>query len=432
MNCQQVMAAFGANDNSCRCRWFLRKEYWFLMTFMQLADAFRDTDKRPHLLTTRLHDPDTVDFLCYMADRLHFTITFVLPDKTGSISPEQIEQYIIEETFLISIPFANRDTATLLPVSEISEISRNKNIPMHVDASQVSGQIRIDMIANGIDILTISFENFVTPAVYFLAMNRDVLDGYKVDTILSKSSIHPVAEQSISTAISSFKQSLRARAQKNQRLRSVKKRFISHLKKYMPMVIRKFNQDPLEFALMGVSDFNRAIPDRICLTVLKNINLPFSNVRLVKEFRAERVHLSLGTGFCKYAKTSQILKLMQLPSVFNRGMIVVYFHPEVTDEQVGIAAKRLASCAVRQCNDIDFAKHERIKKEKERLLEMQAQMKDHVEFEQKVEHIDPDREKQKELNELASMQQKDHFRALVEQPSETLEETMEKLKTKLF
>ncbi len=63
-------------------------------------------------------------------------ITYVKPDSTGHISPEDVKSNIREDTVLISIIHANSEIGTLQDIKSISKIAHEKGITVHTDAMQ--------------------------------------------------------------------------------------------------------------------------------------------------------------------------------------------------------------------------------------------------------------------------------------------------------
>jgi len=74
-------------------------------------------------------------------------------ESDGSLDPAALEKEIKPETALIVLTHASNVTGTIMPVADVSDIAREKGIPILVDAAQTAGRIQIDVDAQGIDIL---------------------------------------------------------------------------------------------------------------------------------------------------------------------------------------------------------------------------------------------------------------------------------------
>ena len=56
----------------------------------------------------------------------------------------------------MTIMYANNEIGTIQPIEEIAAICREKNVIFHTDAVQAVGHVKIDVHAQGIDMLSIS------------------------------------------------------------------------------------------------------------------------------------------------------------------------------------------------------------------------------------------------------------------------------------
>jgi cysteine desulfurase family protein len=71
----------------------------------------------------------------------------------GTLSPEDIEKAIKENTALIVLNHASNVTGTLLPIRSVGEIARKRNILFLVDAAQTAGSCPLNMEKDHIDLL---------------------------------------------------------------------------------------------------------------------------------------------------------------------------------------------------------------------------------------------------------------------------------------
>jgi cysteine desulfurase len=82
--------------------------------------------------------------------------TFVAPQPSGLIDPNDIRRAIRPETRLISVMLANNETGVLQPVEEIGRIANETGIFFHIDAVQGAGKIEFDVRRFGCHLLSIS------------------------------------------------------------------------------------------------------------------------------------------------------------------------------------------------------------------------------------------------------------------------------------
>ncbi|SET71997.1 cysteine desulfurase family protein [Natronincola peptidivorans] len=79
--------------------------------------------------------------------------TVIQCDEAGGLNPRLIERAIKENTKLIVVTHASNVTGTIMPIEEIGEIAKRKNVLFLVDAAQTAGVYDIDVKNMNIDLL---------------------------------------------------------------------------------------------------------------------------------------------------------------------------------------------------------------------------------------------------------------------------------------
>lgn len=92
-----------------------------------------------------------------------FEIELLPVDGEGLITAEQVKNAIREDTCLVSVMFANNEIGSIMPISEIGAVCREKGVYFHTDAVQAVGHIGIDVKESKIDLLSISAHKFHGP-----------------------------------------------------------------------------------------------------------------------------------------------------------------------------------------------------------------------------------------------------------------------------
>jgi cysteine desulfurase len=89
------------------------------------------------------------------------------------LSPRALVDAIRPGTALISIMWANNETGVIFPMEEIAEIAQEKGVPLHTDAVQAAGKIRINLREVPMQFLSISGHKLHAPkGVGALYVNR--------------------------------------------------------------------------------------------------------------------------------------------------------------------------------------------------------------------------------------------------------------------
>ncbi|UYP47467.1 Cysteine desulfurase IscS 2 [Candidatus Lokiarchaeum ossiferum] len=119
-------------------------------------------DVVPHLIIDTIEHPavwETANFL----EREGFEVTRIPVDREGLVNPQDVKEAIKPNTALISIMYANNETGTINPISEIGKIAHDHHVLFHTDAVQAITKVPINVNEENIDLLSVSAHKFYGP-----------------------------------------------------------------------------------------------------------------------------------------------------------------------------------------------------------------------------------------------------------------------------
>ncbi|MHA1380921.1 MAG: cysteine desulfurase family protein [Candidatus Helarchaeota archaeon] len=124
--------------------------------------AMRNKKKGNHIIISEVEHISIHNIVKYL-QRNGFEVDKVPVDFYGTIKLDKLEEKIRNDTILISVQYANNEIGTIQPITDIAKITKEHNITFHSDAVAAEGQIPIDVINDGIDLLTLSSNDIYGP-----------------------------------------------------------------------------------------------------------------------------------------------------------------------------------------------------------------------------------------------------------------------------
>ena len=121
--------------------------------------AHANADKGKHLITSKIEHHAVLHSMQAL-EKEGYEVTYLDVDADGLVNPVDVEKAIRPDTVLVSIMYANNEIGTIEPIKEIGEICHKKGVYFHVDAVQAYAHVPIDVVAENIDMLSVSGHKF--------------------------------------------------------------------------------------------------------------------------------------------------------------------------------------------------------------------------------------------------------------------------------
>ncbi len=117
--------------------------------------AYKYEGKKKHIITTTMEHHAVLE-TCEYLETKGFEVTYLKVDHHGMVDPQAVKEAIREDTFLVSIMYANNEVGTVQPIAEIGAICKEKGVKFHTDACQASGYLSLDTTALNVDLFTLN------------------------------------------------------------------------------------------------------------------------------------------------------------------------------------------------------------------------------------------------------------------------------------
>ncbi|WP_316183901.1 MULTISPECIES: cysteine desulfurase NifS [unclassified Bradyrhizobium] len=121
-----------------------------------ILSALETQEGRDEIVTTAVEHPAILSLVEYLMDKRGVAVHLIGVDAAGRLDLEAYKRALGPRTAIASVMWANNETGTLFPVSDLARLAHEAGALFHTDAVQAAGKIAIDLKSAGVDMLSLS------------------------------------------------------------------------------------------------------------------------------------------------------------------------------------------------------------------------------------------------------------------------------------
>ena len=125
-----------------------------------VAEMYRE--KGNHIITQVTEHKAVLDS-CKRLEKHGFRVTYLPVQKDGRIDLDDLKRAMDDQTILVTIMAANNEIGSLQPIREIGAMCHEKGVFFHTDAVQAIGKVPFNVIADNVDLASITGHKLYGP-----------------------------------------------------------------------------------------------------------------------------------------------------------------------------------------------------------------------------------------------------------------------------
>lgn len=271
---------------------------------------------------------------CRAVENLGYPVVYLPVDRNGIISAKTLNNYISNNTKLVSIMLANNEIGTIEPISELASIAHKNGALFHTDAVQAVGHIPIDVNDLGVDLLSASGHKFNAPkGVGFLYIKKGTpinayADGGSQEYGMRAGTENVAGIVAMAVALSNNCKEIN--------------KTVEHSRKLANIFIETLRSKGVDFICNGSDNH---LPNII------NISIKVTNGEmLLHRLDLKEIYISTGSA-CDSINTqiSHVIEAISVPNDYAKGTIRVSFGKDNTASEAKVIANSIFE--IIECNE---------------------------------------------------------------------------------
>src|ERR1700710_1932791 len=119
-------------------------------------------EKGNHIITAATEHKAVLD-TCKKLEKSGYRVTYLPVQGDGLVDLDMLRESITDKTILVTIMYANNEIGVIQPIAEIGKICKEKGVLFHTDGVQAVGKVPVNVIKDGIDLMSITAHKIYGP-----------------------------------------------------------------------------------------------------------------------------------------------------------------------------------------------------------------------------------------------------------------------------